>query len=543
MKILGFTPRRKVGRDTVPLTPELKSELLSREGIKKWFDNCGARRDELLSAMERLASLPEMRSTEDVCASFDSTASAICHGIKIFVSYKIGHGRAARALLEPFELYSNGRVLFDDNPKWPFLCEMAGLQGRPYKDLIHAALEDTHWFFLLLPDASIDRSWTMFEAGFFRRAMQSGDRLICIHHPTVKPAGPLEDFERVIATHDELISLYRHLLCEPDAILGMGAINARLKDEHLDPHINKLIEWIQPTPELKRHYYVSYLDIKLDQRHPINTRDDLLSAQIVAGNDIDRIFGSSLVFSERIQDEAKVERSQSEHGVTLKEIIGNEEDLSEHFEWLDALMKTLRFIFKNKEPAPIEAIIRGVNSRFYQPVLQTVRRRSYDNALVSAHISLHEKINTPILRAPGNLEALSTALRLGYRFRWEVIEEFRNVESSADVVRIEHALERMEQESRERNLLRPAMNDFDDIKQIPLVRVFRGKDQETVVEMYKAWDNLRNTKGDGRLDKALKERNKTEIALCLEELDGTNRRFMCMAAKRFAELVDGYWAE
>jgi len=527
----------------MPLTPEMKTDLLSRECITTWLENHASRRDELLSAIESLASLPEMKTIEDVCTSFNSTADAICHGVKIFVSYKIGHGRAAKALLEPFEIYNNGRILFDDNPKWPFLCEMAGLQGRPYKDLIHAALEEAHWFFLLLPDASIDRSWTMFEAGFFRRAMQSGDRLICIHHPTVKPAGPLEDLDRVKANDDELMNLYRRLLCEPDAMPGMSAINPRLKEDHFKSYVDKLIEWIQPTPELKRHYYVSYIDIKLDQHHPINTREDLVSAHVVAGNDIDRIFGSSLVIGQRIQDEFNVEKAKPDDDVTLRSIIGSEVNLPEHAAWLDAVARTMSSVFKNKEPRLIEAIFRGIDNKFYQPVLQTVRRRIYDNALVSAHISFHEKINVPILRAPRDLEALSTALRLSYRLRWEVIEEFRNIESSADIARIEHVLERMEQESRERNLLRPESIGYDNIRQLPLVRIFNGKDQDTVIENYRMWESLRSSKGEGRLDKAFKERNTIEVVLCLEELDKINRWFMRVGTKRFAELVDKYWSD
>ena len=389
----------------MPLTPEMKTDLLSRACINTWLDNNASRRHELLSAIDRLAAFPDMQSIENVCASFRSTASAICNGIKIFVGYKIGRVEAARALLTPFEFYGNGRILFDHDQKWPFLCEMAGWQG--YKDVIYAALEDTHWFFLLLPDAVIDRSWTMFEAGFFRHSMQSGDRLICIHHPTVAPWGPLEDFDRVIANHDALINLYQRLLCEPNAVPGMGAINPRVRDEHLVPHIDKLIEWMQPTPELKRHYYVSYMDIKLDQRHPITTRDDLLSTHVIAGSDIDRIFGSSLVMSERIQYESKFDRAPSDEKVTLRDIIGSETLLDEP--WLDTLTRTMVLIFNNKEPTPMETIIRGVNNRYYQPVLQTVRRRSDDNALVSAHISFHEVLIVGSLGVSASWTRLSSS--------------------------------------------------------------------------------------------------------------------------------------
>jgi hypothetical protein len=82
---------------------------------------------------------------------------------------------------------------------------------------------------------------------------------------------------------------------------------------------------------------------------------------------------------------------------TLRNIIGN---VANHAPWLDALTKTMAAIYNHKEPPSIEATIYGVDNRAYRPVMQAVRRRSYDNALVSAHISLHEKINIPIRRAP-----------------------------------------------------------------------------------------------------------------------------------------------
>ena len=139
------------------------------------------------------------------------------------------------------------------------------------------------------------------------------------------------------------------------------------------------------------------------------------------------------------------------------------------------MAKMLAAVFMGREPPPVEALIRGADHKFYQPVLETVRQRSFDGALVSAHITFHEKVNTPIMRAPRNLEALATALRLGYRFRWEVIEEFRNVENAADVALVERLIQRMEQEGRERNLSRPDDMPDDDLRQLPVVRAFHGR--------------------------------------------------------------------
>ena len=282
----------------MPLTPESKADLLLNPRIAKWVSNYPMRRHEVDMAIQKLSEHEDMNSSAEAIDSICSAADAICNGVRIFVSYKIGRNSAAKNLLKPFSLFGNGRILFDedDNTKWPFLCELAGLQGRPYKDEIHAAFEKTHWFFLLLPDVSVDRGWVMFEAGFFRGSMQPGDRLICIHHSTIEPAGPLGDFESVEATHDKILSLFRTLLREPGiSVPGMNAINPHLTDEALEEHVSNLVKEIQPTPALKRRYYVSYIDVKLDQSRPIKTRDDLLNAEVVSGLHLNDMFGSALI--------------------------------------------------------------------------------------------------------------------------------------------------------------------------------------------------------------------------------------------------------
>jgi len=132
---------------------------------------------------------------------------------------------------------------------------------------------------------------------------------------------------------------------------------------------------------------------------------------------------------------------------------------------------------------------------------------------------------------------------LGYRFRWEVIEEFRSLDNGADVALVERVIQRMEQESRGRNLTKPEDMVFDDLRQLPLVRAFGAADQEAVIEIYKEWELYRNQKGDGRLEMAFRKRDANEVAACLEDLDKMNRRFMRIGARQYAKIVDSHWAD
>ena len=215
----------------MPLNLEMKSELLRPECVMSHLERHGARRSELMSAIDGLASLPEINSIETASASFTSTADAICHGVKIFVSYKIGHGRAARALLEPFSLFGNGRILFDDSQKWPFLCELAGHAGPPLQGLgPRGARGDA----LVLPAAAGrgHRPGLGDVRGGVLPAFDAARRQADLHPPSIRHAGrTARRFRPGDATPEDLLRMYRTLLCEPGAIPGMDAINARLSDE------------------------------------------------------------------------------------------------------------------------------------------------------------------------------------------------------------------------------------------------------------------------------------------------------------------------
>ena len=144
--------------------------------------------------------------------------------------------------------------------------------------------------------------------------------------------------------------------------------------------------------------------------------------------------------------------------VTIADIIKTSGDVGEYYEWIDNLAETISDIFEGREPSLVETIFRGFDHRYYRPALHTIRQRSVDGELISAHITFQEKITGPNLNAPRELEALAAALRLGYRFRWEILEEFVNIVDKSDVKRVRRALQRLER--RELPTKSPSAGDF-----------------------------------------------------------------------------------
>jgi hypothetical protein len=373
--------------------------------------------------------------------------------------------------------------------------------------------------------------------------MQPEDRLICIFHPSIKPAGPLNEFDRVVAEPDSILKMYRTLLCEPGAIPGMKPINPNLTDGDLLPHVAALIAQIQPTPKLKRRYYTSYLDLRLHSDKPISSRDSLLESHVIASLNMKGLFGTALLNDQDILEETDIEIPSDTNPILLSDVVDFVHLEDDNSEWLDALAHALENVFQKHTPETIDTVFRGADRRLYVPILQAIRQRSHDGSLVSAHIVFYEKITGPLLRAPRNLEALAIALRLGYRFRWEIIEVFCNMTNKTEIAELRRVLERMERESRQRSLMRPDAESASDFRKLPLVQAFDTNDQETVIGMYIGFLEFRNKEGTGRLDIAIAKKQPDDIVDCLAELKIMNRKFMRIGAKRYSQLVDIEWTD
>ena len=134
-------------------------------------------------------------------------AAAIIYGVRVFISYKMSQRTQADILRDIIKTRGFAGILNDG--EFPFLAARTLKPGQKYRNAILSALDATHWFIFLLPDTSLDRTWTTFEAGYFRKAMLPGDRLICIHHPEVAKSGPLEEFNAVEASPKNSLGLSR----------------------------------------------------------------------------------------------------------------------------------------------------------------------------------------------------------------------------------------------------------------------------------------------------------------------------------------------
>jgi hypothetical protein len=123
-------------------------------------------------------------------------------------------------------------------------------------------------------------------------------------------------------------------------------------------------------------------------------------------------------------------------------------------------------------------------------------------------------------------------MRLAYRFRWEIAECYKNRSAFGrkDIHTIQNILERIEREAHTHGLLERGI----------LCSQF-GSDASTVDAMYTQWEEIRNDQRTGLLDLGFSENDGRKVKESLKVLADINKRFMVLAAKRFAEIVPGEW--
>jgi hypothetical protein len=132
---------------------------------------------------------------------------------------------------------------------------------------------------------------------------------------------------------------------------------------------------------------------------------------------------------------------------------------------------------------------------------------------------------------PEGLRILAIALRLAFRFRWEILENKRYqdhvmCEEEADEIRM----------SIDRIMLEATQSGLQDTEL--LKRQFQSQEHiDKVDAMFIKWQGLMNREGTGLLDEALRDHDAASVARILKELSPLNKTFLKMVSERFTEML------
>jgi hypothetical protein len=439
------------------------------------------------------------------------SAHAITEGVSIFISYRHEDCQLAETLKQIIRKLGRGRI------KQVFMSQDPNSipPGTVWRDRIRSALQQAHRVYLLLPGVARDRGWVLYEAGMFQASRLPGDKLIWFYQSDQPEASQIDDLQGVKLTEEDIYEFLQHEFFQSNAVPGMNPITEPdvFKEEELRSFATQLIVNKPSDEDLRRVYYVDYLDLAIAEKKEFSVHD-LKESKILSCSDTRSIFG------------------REDNVTTFGELVERIDDDSHGNVWIEELANAINSVLNKEHPATIQATFQGfTEGQSYRPLLYTTRIRG-DGTFVSFHIALVPSLYTPMSRQPREMEALMTAFRLGYRFRWEVLEEYDRKLSPRDVDAVERIVQRMEAESISRGA-------YDEET---LARAFdRPDDKQKLSALFQGYLQFRNASADGKLDKAFESRDPTMLRECLRELRKINNEFMHLAPQQFCNLIQKYW--
>ena len=480
------------------------NEILNDLKIKEIVD----RNPQIEKNVERAAEIL-IEEPHPFAATRESIRGIINNKIDVFFSYKSKDEKTARKVVEQL------RVFAGDKLRITYAADFPRDAGTNWSKKIRESIKKAQWFILLLPDPSADWDWCLFETGMFRGKMVSDkvNRLFCLHHPDVQPPPQIKEFQAIKAEVDNVQSFLKMVYLDKDPIPGMDPINPHITTDLLEGIAETIANAISPPmPLLKRSHFERYVMLKIENPDQLQCPDALNSATILETDDLTlNLFGKR-----RVPE-------------TWGKLVENVVDSECENRWLIELCESIKKAASNTLFKPIQATFenygRGKN---YLPMLYAMDERT-DGSIEDFKILFVEEVSARIYNKhiPKSIQALMTSLRLAYRFRWELIERFKNIEITKEhIQQFKDILERIENEGRSRGLLDPSK----------LCANFNQEESNEIVDMYKKWWGLRNDRNDGELDKAIENEDGEKIQQLLTIMAGINHRFLNLAAIRLQEL-------
>jgi hypothetical protein len=146
--------------------------------------------------------------------------------IRVFFSYKKKDEDTARAIVELLRKWSATKL------KITYQYEFGNeIVGKKWRDKIHREINKANWFILLLPDPRDDWDWCLYETGLFEAQVTSADRLICLHHPDTEIPNPIEGYQSVKATNDEVEKFLKMVFIKDNPVYGLGPVNSGIEND------------------------------------------------------------------------------------------------------------------------------------------------------------------------------------------------------------------------------------------------------------------------------------------------------------------------
>jgi hypothetical protein len=437
----------------------------------------------------------------------------------VFVSHRVNDGGVTKALTD----------LLDRHTKTvKFIISENFEKGKAWRQEIANALHQANFLVLVFTDPDEDWGWCLYESGFFDALSQvsrsSGKLIWCLHHASTPPPSPLAGLQGIDASKAEDVEKWlKQLFKHTDQLEGP------FRDD-----IPKLATEICELFSVDQKPIYSERSIKITvNRKSLRSPFDLPGDVTVGGDEglMAEVFGT---IDKKIEWRAIKERFRSFDNsaevniATLKEISAAIYCVSN------------RTVFR-----PVQGIIFvGEGPKRYRPILSNAKERSKDQ--IDCYVMLVEESGGKLQNIRKPVEALLTAIRVGVRIRWEIIQPFiPKVRSLA-----------RSNPRRLRTNLKTCFNNVileagfrGNFSEDDLVDAFDDPDRGRVQKILEEWQDtyqrfwlsigfpdVNETYGEVSAE-PMTDENICLLETALREIESMNRDFLSMAVARAQSLI------
>lgn len=445
-----------------------------------------------------------------------------------FLSHKHRDYEAAKKIRDVLRVHSAGRIEV-------FMSEQIP-KGDDWQEKIEAALYDSDWFLLLFSGVDDDWSWCHQETGIFRgMTYPKRQRLVVLYPPNVELPKPLQRYQAVKCAPprrgqpDDLDQFFRDLFGEP-AYPGFEPINLVFAKEDSGARQNAAAMIIGAVGRLVVNAIEpdNIMIVHVPDINAMNPAGFPDGSEILPGSSSLRMF------------------EVGDTGFCWKEFLGVLEEslrvrLNESL-WpvvYEACSESVR----RRRIMPVHAVFRApADQKNYRPVLTRIEVTGDNSAIFRINFVPAAVSNQADVRHK-SVARIFTALNLAHRFRWEIIDPYRNPErlqefldhdracsavhgnapnGAAGLGKLWEAVRLIEIEAQNRGVY--------DCEKLP--QDFGPPNEARVRDMFLVWEEKRQL-----LEQAARADDIASFAGVLRELDPINVEFVSMTSQRLTELV------
>lgn len=427
----------------------------------------------------------------------------------IFISHISEEADVAALLREIVEKDFAGQVRFFASSD---ITSIRG--GQVWLDAIRGGISGCAAVMVLCSHASVKRSWVQFEIG---AAWMMEKTIVPICHSGMRlddlpmPLRAIQGIE--LGTKIGLRRLYR---CIADALRMRDAPEVRDIAERLE-RIRTVEERFARSPVEQFERYINIIIPAPGRLDAPKIPDD---ARIESNADTLRLFGLT----------PEGARTWSDIGAAARQVPDQR--------WLQQLQECIYLSSQNRTFRAVQAVYHN-NSDAYQPQLS--RKEALSDGSSLFHVHMVETVVAPLFEVQNEFGLIATLLRLGLRFRYEVIVKGtrllgalpRSRVTADDLEGVLHQL-RDSVETIECDALSRGAENFDRMSVAELFET--DEDREAIVTISDQWEDAREQLfSDAEPDSFEKVRD------VIGRMRDINYAFMCLASRRFNEMVSARW--